>query len=109
MLGFRNLDVYKCALQALPLAYALSERGDGEVKRQFRRAALSINLNIAEGTGRRDDDQRQFYRVARGSALECAALLDALIVLERVTAADVAKLEELLTRIVSMLTRMSQL
>ena len=108
MLGFRKLDVYKAAVQALPIAYALSDRGDPEIKRQLRRAALSINLNIAEGTGRRDDDQRQFYRVARGSALECAAILDALLVLDRVVSDDVAVLEDLLTRIVSMLTRMAQ-
>jgi four helix bundle protein len=105
--GFRKLDVYQCALKALPLAYAFAERGDGETKRQLRRAALSINLNIAEGTGRRDDDQRQFYRVARGSALECAAVLDAIVALGRASVDEVATLEELLHRIVAMLTKMS--
>lgn len=107
MFGFRKLDVYQCALKALPLAYALAERADAETKRQLRRAALSINLNIAEGTGRRDDDQRQFYRVARGSALECAAVLDAVQALGRVAANEVSELEELLVRIVAMLTKLS--
>ena len=67
MFGFRKLDVYRCAVEALPLLYGFANRSDPETKRQLRRAALSINLNIAEGTGRRDDDQRQFYRIARGS------------------------------------------
>ena len=105
--GFRGLDVYRCALEALPLLYGLATRADPETKRQLRRAALSINLNIAEGTGRRDDDQRQFYRVARGSALESAAVLDAIRVLGLATADEIAPAEELLVRVVSMLTKMA--
>ena len=107
MFGFRKLDVYKCAVQALPLAYGFADLADSETKRQLKRAALSINLNIAEGTGRCGDDQRQFYRVARGSALECAAVLDAIVALGRVKPAQTAALEELLVRIVAMLTKMS--
>jgi len=57
--------------------------------------------------GRCDDDQRQFYRVARGSALECGAVLDAMRALGLVTDDETAPLEELLVRIVAMLTRMS--
>ena len=107
MFGFRKLDVYQCAVKALPLAFRFAERGDAETKRQLKRAALSINLNIAEGTGRCDDDQRQFYRIARGSALESAAVLDALQALELVTGEEIVPLEELLVRIVAMLTKMT--
>lgn len=107
MFGFRKLDVYRCAVQALPLAYRCADLGDAETRRQLKRAALSINLNIAEGTGRSGDDQRQFYRVARGSALECAAVLDAIVALGAVTPEQTADLEELLVRIVAMLTKMS--
>ena len=107
MFGFRKLDVYQCAVTVLPLAYRLAERADAETKRQLKRAALSINLNIAEGTGRCDDDQRQFYRIARGSALECAAVLDALHALELVTREEVEPVEELLVRIVAMLTKIA--
>lgn len=107
MFGFRKLDVYQCAVKALPLCYALADRGDAETKKQLRRAALSISLNIAEGTGRRDDDQRHFYRVARGSALECAAVMDALQALGRVTAQETVAVEELLVRIVSMLSKLA--
>jgi four helix bundle protein len=76
------------------------------MKRQFRRAALSILLNIAEATGRRDDDQRQFYRIARGSALESASVVDAMVALKLATSDEVDPLE-LLVRIVAMLSRLT--
>src|ERR1700678_1880513 len=107
MFGFRKLDVYQCAVAALPLAYSFADRADADTKRQLKRSALSINLNIAEGTGRCENDQRQFYRIARGSALETAAVLDALEALGLLTRAEILPLEELLARIVAMLTRLT--
>ena len=50
MFHFRTLDVYRCAVAFLPKAYSIAELLDGEMASQLRRAALSINLNIAEGT-----------------------------------------------------------
>ncbi|NVB78159.1 MAG: four helix bundle protein [Kofleriaceae bacterium] len=107
MFGFQNLDVYKCANAFLPKAYAFAGGLDGEMASQLRRAALSINLNIAEGSGRFDKDQRRFYLFARGSALECAAILDAAKALGK----QVEPIEEclvLLDRIVAMLTKMAR-
>ena len=54
-------------------------------------------------------DQRRFYITARGSALECAAILDALEVLDLAAQPQLREPRELLVRIVSMLTRMIQL
>ena len=105
MFRFQQLDVYKCAVSFLPLAYGISKQLDGEMANQLRRAALSINLNIAEGTGRFDRDQRRFLVTARGSALECGAVLDAARALGvQHTDSDAAL--GLLVRIVSMLTKM---
>ena len=102
---FQTLDVYKCAVKFLPLAYALAKHCDSEMSSQLRRAALSINLNIAEGTGRFDKDERRFFVTARGSAFECAAVLDAMqtigIVDERI-----AEGQRLLVRVVGMLTKL---
>src|SRR5215468_12011610 len=81
MLHFRSLDVYRCAVRLLPKAYSMTKALDAEMASQLRRAALSIHLNIAEGTGRFDRDQRKFLVTARGSALECAAIFDAMLAL----------------------------
>jgi four helix bundle protein len=83
----------------------MAERLDSEMASQLRRAALSINLNIAEGTGRFDRDQRKFLVTARGSALECAAVLDAMTALG-INPPELGDADVLLVRIVSMLTRM---
>ena len=105
MFHFQTLDVYKCAIAFLPLAYALAKQGDAEMAGQLRRAALSINLNIAEGTGRIGKDERRFLIAARGSAFECAAALDALVAIG-LGDPRVVDGQALLVRIVSMLTKM---
>jgi four helix bundle protein len=109
MLGFQRLDVYRCAVRFLGLASRLAgriPRGHAGLVDQFRRAALSMPLNIAEGSGKEGRDAARFYRIARGSALECAAVLDAMQSLGLVDGAAIEEERELLERIVSMLTKM---
>ena len=109
MLGFRRLDVYRCAVRLLALAAALAERiprGYGPLSDPLRRASLSILLNLAEGTGKPGQDAARFYAIARGSAMECAAILDAMETLGFVLSTDLAEPHDLLERIVSMLTKL---
>ena len=48
-------------------------------KDQLSRASMSVVLNIAEGSSRFTDKERKYYfTVARGSVIECVAILDLL-------------------------------
>ncbi len=77
---FQNLRVYQRALEFAEQASALTVKFSREnwyLRDQLNRAALSIALNIAEGTGRTTKaDQRRFLIMARGSVHECVALMD---------------------------------
>src|SRR3954452_22799165 len=73
-------------------------------KGQLDRASTSIPLNIAEGNGKFSaKDRARFLEVARGSALECAACLDVLLVRKLASEQQVAGQKEKLARIVQML------
>ena len=107
-----KLDVYAAALEFLALANTIVEdlpRGRSYLADQLQRAATSITLNIAEGAGEfSPKDKSRFYRMARRSGTECAAVLD---VCRRLKLADdkvLASGRELLIRVVSMLTKMAR-
>ena len=73
-------------------------------KDQLDRASTSIPLNIAEGNGKFSGrDRARFLEMARGSALECAACLDVLLVRKLAIEQQVAGQKERLARIVQML------
>ena len=64
---------------------------------------------IAEGSGEFSKPEKaRFYRIARRSATECAAVLDVAIRLELVTPSRCEPARELLIRIVSMLVNMAR-
>lgn len=84
-------------------------QGRSALADQLDRAAVSIALNMAEGAGefaRRE--KARFYRIARRSATECAAILD---VIGQLQMADGELLEEAkddLRKIVAMLVGLSK-
>jgi four helix bundle protein len=104
-----RLDVYRAALEFFPLALGLIPRqGERYLLDQLERAGQSIILNIAEGGGRRSQpEKRRFYEIARGSATECAAILDILRVRGLGSPGDQAAARALVVRIVQMLSRLS--
>ena len=109
-LAFERLEVYRCATEHLVLAVRITQgavRPPGFLTDPYRRAALAIPLNIAEGVGKTGaEEQRRLYGVARGSAMECGAILDAIALLGVADEATVKEGKELLERIVRILTVM---
>jgi four helix bundle protein len=109
-LDFEKLDVYRCAIDFLTVAVRLTAhmpRGHADLRDQLRRASSSIPLNIAEACGKTGSaDRAHFHAIARGSAFECAAILDVLQRLGAVAPDEVEQAKGLLSRIVAMLSKM---
>jgi four helix bundle protein len=105
-----RLDVYKASIELLALAEQIAgelPRGRSYLADQLRRAALSIPLNIAEGAGEfAPADKARFYRFARRSATECAAIFDACRCLQIADSTRLSAARVLLLRAVAMLTAM---
>jgi len=80
MFDFEKLDVYaKAKSFNISVATYLEKNPsiDRSTKDQLKRAAFSIMLNIAEGSGRfSPKDKRNFYIISRGSVFECVAIMD---------------------------------
>ena len=110
MFGFEKLDVYRQALEFVVIAaniVASLPTGQGALADQLKRASMSIALNLAESSGRMHRaDACRHVAIARGSAMECAAIIDICGVLGL---ADKEQLEHgraTLVRIVQMLSKM---
>ena len=107
-----RLDVYRAGLGFVVQSNGLSgalPTGFGYLADQLRRAALSITLNTAEGAGEfAPAEKTRFYRMARRSATECAAILD---VMRELAIGDPTAIEdglERLAKIVSMLIKLGK-
>ena len=76
---FEKLTVYQKALEFYGAIRKIRFENNPEdriLARQINRAALSISLNIAEGSGRTSPkDRRNFFVISRGSMFECVAIL----------------------------------
>ncbi|HET9985198.1 MAG TPA: four helix bundle protein [Longimicrobiales bacterium] len=105
-----RMEVYQLArafnVRANAITTAVS-KGHSDLLDQLRRAGASVALNIAEGSGEYlPKEKARFYRIARRSATESAAVLDLLVDLELVPAKEAASAKEVLARVVGMLVRL---
>src|SRR5580658_5144429 len=102
--------VYRFALQCLAAIDEIVEGmppGRAHLKDQLDRAATSIVLNLAEGAGEFSPrDKARFYRMARRSAVESAAILDIVAQRRHAPLDKLARTQQLLVAIVSMLVRL---
>src|SRR5438094_303544 len=101
-----KLDVYREAIDFCGWVgeFLMAISAKAAAKDQLDRASTSIPLNIAEGNGKFSTrDRARFLEMARGSALECAACLDVLLVRKLATEEQIGGQKETLARIVQML------
>jgi four helix bundle protein len=112
MFDHEKLDVYKMAVEFVELADEISDdlpKGRHYLVDQIRRAAASIVLNIAEGAGEYSGPEKaRFYRMAKRSTTECAAIIDVFDKLKLIDSNAVRKSKDSLLRIVQMLVKLVQ-
>jgi four helix bundle protein len=112
VLSHEKLVVYQKSIEFLAFAVKLIEampRGHGGLADQLKRASLSVPLNIAEASGRTGSaDNARRFAIARGSALECGAILDACRVLGLGEHRELTQGKAVLTSVVAMLSILSR-
>ena len=83
MFNHEKFQAYQLSVEYWETALSLIHKipaGNSMLRDQLKRAASSIPLNIAEGCGRLEEkDRERFFAIARGSAMECAAISDLLV------------------------------
>ena len=110
-LQHKSLDVYEVVRLLITEVYKISLSLPAEEKfnmvHQMRRAALSVKLNLAEGSSRRSNlERKRFFEISRGLVVEIDATLETAADLNYVRIEDLAKLGELLNKCFAMLSKM---
>ena len=111
-LAHKQLDIYSVSKSFVHACYQLTKILPPEERfnmtQQIRRAALSVQLNIAEGASRKSAAERKrFYEIARGSVIEIDAALDIAADLKYFIKEEQINLGELMIRCFQMLTKMT--
>ena len=101
---FEKLDVYQASIEVVVLIDKITvsfPRGRAYLTDQLQRAGTSISLNIAEGAGEFSiNEKSRFYRMAKRSGTETAAILEVAKRLDIIHEDNYQKGRELLIRII---------
>lgn len=112
MFKFEELQAYKEAVDFTNEIYQLSDtfpRNEHfSLTNQLRRAAISIVLNIAEGSSRGGKDFQRFLMMSRGSCFECVAILQICKNRRYITANDYEKYYEFCDKLSRMLNNLNK-
>ena len=109
MFDHEKFEAYQLAITYWESALSLLDKipsGNSVIRDQLKRASSSIALNIAEGSGRnKPDDRKRFYTIARGSAMECAAISDLIMRIEPKLTKETVQSKKTLHSIVCILSK----
>ena len=108
MFTHEKFEAYQLSIQFVEIALRLVDQipsPHSALRDQLRRAEFSVSLNIAEGTGKnRVGDRKRFYAIARGSAMECAAICDIIGLIDRRLLAEAESGKRKLKSVVNILS-----
>ncbi len=102
------LEIYEVSLSVirkLRVVVSAIERFDSDLAKQLRRAASSVTLNLAEGSGSQGRNRNARYFNALGSAREVRACVHVAIAWGYVESVDEKMLDEI-ERIIATLIRL---
>lgn len=110
-LNHKNLEVYKTSRELVKSCYKQTLLLPIEEKfalaQQIRRAAMSVKLNIAEGSSRKSEiERKRFYEISRGSVIEIDAAFESACDLSYFDQAQLEETGELINKTFGLLTGM---
>ena len=109
---FERLDVYQKALDFTNDIFSLTLNFQREIQYslgdQFRRAALSICNNIAEGSRKTARGRKQFYDYALDSARECVPMISLSVKQRQLAVTQEEALRDRCMHICNMLYKLGQ-
>ena len=106
-MNYRNTKTYKLAMEVLSRSkdnYKHWPRGNGYLVDQIRRASSSVVFNLAEGNGKQGKKERKrFFRMAKASVCEMAAIYDVAHSLDLVDIAEKNIMQDKLDHLAALL------
>lgn len=110
-LNHKNLEAYKIARILVQECYSVTsvfpQQERHNLIQQIRRAALSVKLNLAEGSSRKSPRERfRYYEIARGSLIEIDAAIETASDLSYISESQIASLALLLNKCFALLCGM---
>lgn len=110
MFNHQKLNCYQLSLEVakrVPHLVTTWPTGSGYLEDQLKRAICSVLLNIAEGNGRRSPkERRRFFDIARASATESSAAIEAAHAMGWVSQTDFLFLMDSLLQVVKILYKL---
>lgn len=107
--NFETFTIYQDGLEFLKVIYIITKKFPKEelfgVTSQLRRAAVSIILNIAEGSSRTRKDFAHFLTLSKGSCFECVAILEICRSQDYITEKEYNDLYEKLNKLSRMISK----
>jgi four helix bundle protein len=110
-LAHTKLDVFVTGKNFVLSCYKISKLLPHDERfnmiQQLRRAAISVQLNIAEGSSRKSAiEGRRFYEISSGSLIEIATILHLAMAFDYLEREDITETGALLVKTFQMLSKM---